>query len=222
MQEKPLSPRTFPIRRVSSGGWTVNTVIWGQVTVCTTAITLAILRKMLFINRTHMHQGKYPWSTQRRISASGRNVVKASTNIDVPFSWGWARVSTWEFMLSRTMWVVRLMQQQHIQTKKSYECKEYGNVSCVCSAFVPSNISRSKDSHTLIAKYVGIPFVTAVFSLIMWGFSQETFPQERFSQECTKCSECGKTFTHSYLSGLIGSMLEKNPLSIRISESLSI
>ena len=92
----------------------------------------------------------------------------------------------------------------------------------VCSAFVPSNISRSKGSHTLIAKYVGIPFVTAVFSLIMWGFSQETFPQERFSQECTKCSECGKTFTHSYLSGLIGSMLEKNPLSIRISESLLV
>lgn len=175
---------------------------------------------MLFINRTPMHQGKYPWSKQR-ISASERNVGKASTNIDVSFSWGWARVSTWGFLFSRTTWVVRLMQQQHIQTKKSYGCKEYGKVSCVCSAFVPSNISCSKDSHTLIANCVGILLVTSVFSLIMWGFSQEMFPQERFSQECTKYSECGKAFTHSYLSGL-GPTLEKNPLSVRISESLSL
>ena len=35
----------------------------------------------------------------------------ALTNVDVPFSWGWARVSPWGFMLSRTTGVVRLMQQ---------------------------------------------------------------------------------------------------------------
>ena len=56
------------------------------------------------------------------------------------------------------------MQQQHIHTEKPYECKECGKVSCVCSAFVPSNISHSKDSHTLSGKYVGTPFVTTFFT----------------------------------------------------------
>ena len=159
-----MEPRdSFP-QGESSGGWPLSTVVWEQVTVCTPAITGTVTPVDAFHKQNSQAPGK------ASMIYTGKNLCKwkkcgmALTNIDVPFSRGWARVSTWGFMLSRTTGVFRLMQQQHTHIEKPYERKEWGKVSCVCSAFVPSNISHSKDSHTLSAKYVGTPFVTTFFT----------------------------------------------------------
>ena len=97
------------------------------------------------------------------------------------------------------------MQQQHIHTEKPMNAKNVGKY--LVSALLLFQVTFPTPKTVILwLQSMWVHLLWQLFLLIVWGFSQENIPEY---------SECGKSSIHPYLSGLIGSMLEKNPSSIR-------